>query len=312
MMFLKREEVIKRYSNIKWISPYDSIFAMSDGEYIEVHEFHARGKCIGGSAWEIYHYPRVSNLIIEAKREGARNIFILKTGKTNLNLIPGIAGAGIEEVLLRDDREIEITYAGLAGGGIAATICRGMAHGVIGIEIIQEGGGEKLGKAKLILERYEKLVIGIDDTDSSEKGATWALANEIGYEVERKGLGYYLMHVITQLYPKNPYKTTNCVSISLTFATKNPDEVVRFVKKELKEKTFSEETGMAVYSKITIPNKLKDFAKKAKNGIVEIDEAIEVAKDSDIKLIKITGERGFIGAVASIAYSNNPDEGVRI
>ena len=310
MVLMSREEVLKKYGGVEWISPYERIIAMHDGSYVEIHEFHARGKCVGGAAWETYHYPRVSNLVLKARREGARNIFVLKKGETTLKLVPGIAGAGIEKVEVGEN--VEVTYAGLAGGGIAATVCRGMAENVLGIEILEEGGGEKLGKAKLVLPAMEKVVIGVDDTDSKEGGATWALVNEIAYKIEKENLGYYLLHTITQLYTKNPYKTTNCVSISVTFATQNSEKLVKMFENELKKSTFSDETAMAVYKKILVSEELLKFGEKVKREMVEIEEAEDVAKRNNVELIEITGRRGVIGALAAVAYSDSPDEAVRV
>ncbi len=308
MSYLSKEELLKKFGGIAWISPYERVVAMTDGELVELHEFHARNRCYGGAAWEVYHYKRVSDLILKARREGARNIFVIKPGKADLKLIPGIAGAGIEEVIV--DADIEIIYSGLAGAGIAATVCRGLAKDVEGIEIIEVGGGGKLGKAKIRLKAYEKVVIGVDDTDSKEGGATWSLMNEIAYKIEEKGLGHYLMHTITQLYTKTPEKTTNCVSISVTFATDDKERLVREFERELKENTMSDETAMAVYNKIKIPEELIEYGKAVKSRIVELDEAYEIAKKLGIKPVIITGERGLIGAIAALAFSDSPDEAV--
>ncbi len=308
MSYLSKNDLLKKFGDIRWISPYERVIAMTDGNLIELHEFHARGKCYGGAAWEVYHYQRVSPLILSARREGARNIFVIKPGKAELKLIPGIAGAGIEEVVI--NKEIEITYSGLAGAGIAATVCRGLADGVEGIEIIQVGGGGKLGKAKIKLKPYRKVVIGVDDTDSYDGGATWSLVNEIAYKLETKGLGYYLMHTITQLYTKTPEKTTNCVSISVTFATENEGKLVKAFEKELKENTLSDETAMAVFRRIDIPEDLREYGKNVKSRIVKIEEAYEIAERLGIETIKITGERGIIGAIAALAFSNSPDDAV--
>lgn len=283
---------------------------MTDGEFVELHEFHARDRCYGGASWEVFHYPRVSDLVINARREGARNIFVLRPGKTELKLIPGIAGAGIEEVKLTD--RIEITYAGLAGGGIAATVCRGLADDVDGIEILELGGGAKLGKAKIRLKKYSKVIIGVDDTDNKEKGATWALVNEIAFKLEKAGYGHYLLHTITQLYTKNPAKTTNCVSISVTFATERPEELVGAFRKELERTTLSDNTGMVAYRKILIPEKLRKYGEKVKSQIVELEEAKRIAEELGIETFVITGERGLIGAVAALAFSNSPEEAVKI
>ncbi|MBE8539118.1 methanogenesis marker protein 11 [Geoglobus acetivorans] len=311
MNLLSKNELMKKYGEIPWISPYRKLVAMTDGEFIELHEYHARGKCIGGAAWETYHYPRVSDLIISARREGARNIFVLKKGETKLKLIPGIAGAGIESATIKKD-SIEITYSGLAGGGIAATVCRGLAEGVDGIEIINLGGGAELGRAKIRLKPHRKVVIGIDDTDSREGGATWALANEIAHAIEKKGLGHYLSHAIVQLYTKTPEKTTNCVSIAVTFATESKEKLVSEFATRLRETTLSDETAMAVWDRVLIPDELKRYAKDAKSRVVQIEEAMKVAERLGIQVVEITGERGVIGAMASLGFADNPDEAVMV
>ena len=311
MRYLSKDELIEKYGDIPWISPYERVIAMTDGELIELHEFHARGKCNGGAAWEVYHYPRVSDLVLSARREGARNVFVLKQGSTTLNLIPGIAGAGIESARVAESG-IEVTYAGLAGGGIAATVCRGLAEGVDGIEILSLGGGSELGRARIKLKPYEKVVIGVDDTDSKEGGATWALMNEIAHKLEQEGLGHYLSHTIVQLYTKTPEKTTNCVSVSVVFATENSNKLVKEFKRLLKDNTFSEETAMAVYRKISVPQGLVDYAVQTKKRIVSLDEAQAAAEKYGVELIEVTGERGVIGALASIAFSGDPDKAVEV
>ncbi|MCP8310411.1 MAG: DUF1743 domain-containing protein [Candidatus Methylarchaceae archaeon HK01M] len=310
---LTRKELLAKYLDLKWVSPYKKIIAMADREagVVEVHEFHARSKCIGGAAWEIYHYPLGSNLVLKARREGARNIFTIRIGETKLNLEPGLRGAGIESVDFTQD-EIRITYAGLAGGGIAATVCRGLAEGVKGVEIFERGGGSKLGKATLVLPLLNKVTIGVDDTDTKETGATWGLVNEIAYDLEQNNLGDYINHVITQLYPKNPYKTTNCVSIAASFAVRPDlaDDLVAEFESSLRRFTLSDNTGMVIYRKCEVPASLVDYGKRAKTMLLSLDETKEVAKAHSIELKKITGERGLIGALASIAYSNDPDEAV--
>lgn len=309
--FMSKEQLAEKYGKIPWISPYEKVIAMTDGEFIELHEFHARGKCIGGSAWETYHYPRVSDLVVSGRREGARNIFVLKRGRSELNLIPGIAGAGIESAEIKNDF-IEITYAGLAGGGIAATVCRGLAEGVDGIEILSLGGGSELGKAKIKLKKYSKVVIGVDDTDSSEGGATWSLVNEIGYMIEKKKIAHYLSHSIVQLYTKTPGKTTNCVSISAVFATDNAERLISKFKEMLEKNTYSNETAMAVFTRIMPDDRLIGYARNVKSRVVSVDEAYKTAEKCGVHLIPVTGKRGVIGALASIPFANEHDEAVKV
>lgn len=309
-----KKDLKNRYKKTSWISPYKKILALTDDttEHVELHEYHARNRCIGGSAWEVYHYSRVSPLIMIARREGARNIFIAKSGECKLNLVPGVASAGLEKIEVLE-REVKLTYMGLAGGGIAATICRGMAEGVKGIEIYEEGGGNKVGRATLLLPRQRKIVIGVDDTDQPSSGATWSLINEISYDLEKEGFGDYIGHTIVQLYTKNPYKTTNGVSIAVTFAVKNGDEnrLVKVFTSNLKRKTLSENTGVAVMKKILPSDDLQLFTKKAKSRLVDIEEALYAAKEN-IELITFNGNRGLIGAVAALGIAHLPDEAVKV
>lgn len=313
MEVLEPSELKEKYGSVNWISPYQRIVAMTgDDGLIEVHEFHARGKCIGGSAWEIYHYPRVSSLVLSARREGPRNIFVLKKGECALSLIPGLAGAGIERVEVKGG-EAYITYAGLAGGGIAATVCRGLADGVKRIEIHERGGGSELGRSTLVLPLKRKLVFGVDDTDEPKRGATWSLVNEISNALDQEGVAEYLGHTITQLYTKNPVKTTNCVSIAATFAVEpgSVNLLRGLFTSRLKAATFSSHTGLAVYGNVQTGEGLKGYAVEAKSRLVELSEAERVAEREGVELTPVTGERGLIGALAAIGYADNPDEAVK-
>jgi len=73
-------ELRARFAQLPYITPYARIVALVDSEerLVELHEFHARGRCTGGAAWEVYHYARTSPLVLDARREGARNIFTLR------------------------------------------------------------------------------------------------------------------------------------------------------------------------------------------------------------------------------------------
>jgi methanogenesis imperfect marker protein 11 len=230
-----------------------------------------------------------------------------------LHLVPGIAGAGIEQACV-DGEEIKLTYAGLAGGGIAATICRGLASGVKRIEIKERGGGNQLGRATLILPLKHRLVVGIDDTDSPSGGATWSLSNELGNFLEKHGHADYLNHTIVQLYTGNPWKTTNGVSIALTFAVlpQKKEELIQIIKRQLRQNSQSSETAIALFEGIKPPDSIKVFALHAKTRIIEMEEAQTTARGENVSLVPVTGDRGIIGALAAIGYADEPDEAVKI
>jgi methanogenesis imperfect marker protein 11 len=311
---LTRDEIIEKIGERPWVSPYKRLVAVADekNHVIQLYEDHARGTCFGGAGWETYHYFRTSELVIDARRDGARNVFTIKVGKGKLNLIPSFAGAGIEEAEITED-EIRVTYAGLAGGGVAVALARGLAPGPKGVIIHSMGGGRQLGRATLIFPKMLKITVGVDDTDSAGEGATWGLCNEIGYEISEKMGGVeYLHHTIVQLYPKAPKKTTNCVSIALTFGVlpEVEEKFIEEIKRMFKDRTSSDETGMAIFRGIIIPEELKKYADEVRRRFVEIEETERVASNCNVELHEITGSGGLIGALAAIGYAERTDEAV--
>ncbi|OUJ18226.1 putative DNA-binding protein containing a Zn-ribbon domain [Methanonatronarchaeum thermophilum] len=314
-MEILKPEQIKELLDEAWVSPYERIIMCADEKngLVEITEDHARGTCYGGAAWEVRHYQETGSLVKDARREGARNVFTVGLGEGELELTPGIAAAGIESAKI-DENEIKVGYAGLAGAGVAVAMCRGLAEGVNRVEVHEQGGGGQLGRASLVVPKYEKITIGIDDTDTDEAGATWALSNEIGCILDELEWAHYLNHTIVQLYTKNPYRTQNGVSISITFAVEPgmKEKFVDEVVSQFKKYTSSNDTAIAVHDEIAIPKAVKKYTQKAKNQMVEIEEAEKIAKENDIDLISVTGEQGKIGALAAIGLSNDPDEAAKV
>ncbi len=292
-----------------WIAPYHKVLTMVEGDTVEILEYHP---CISGSQWMIYQYQHSSDIVIKAKRDGNRHTFLVKTGKSNLSLTPSLHAAGIEEVSLEGD-EVKVVHAGLAGAGVGAAMCRGMAEGVKRVELQDIGGGSKVGRATVVTPRMEKVVIGIDDTDTKDEGATWTLAHNVGAELARQGYEY-LDHVTVQLYPHNPDKTQNCVGIALVFAVKpgEKDELVQKVVELLKKGTLSDKTAIAVLNGITVPEKLRNYAEAAKKSMITVEKAEEVAAETGVKLVEVTGSRGKIGALAALGMYNDIEEAVKV
>lgn len=316
MEFMSRKELQRMLSRKAWASPHNKVVAVLDEKsgVVELIEDHARGTCFGGAAWSLYHYTKNSPCVFWSKREGARIFYKILPGPSEVSskLTPSYRPASIESVSVEGDK-IKILYSGLAGAGVAA-LTRAMAEGVEGAQIQDWGGGSRLGRAIITLPRKEKLIIGVDDTDRKDEGATWSLINEISHQLSIEMGVDYLEHSIVQLYPQNPFKTQNCVSISVSFAVL-PDQKSKLIesfKKRLEEATLSDETGMALMSGIMIDEHLMAFAKRAKSGMISLEEAEETASKCGVELIKIKGSRGLIGALAAIPYVESPDDAVKL
>lgn len=292
-----------------WVAPYQKVLTMVDGDMVEIVEYHP---CISGSQWMIYQYQRSSNIVLKARRDGNRHTFLVKVGKSDLSLKASLHAAGIEEVSVEGD-EVKVIHAGLAGAGVGAAMCRGMAEGVKRVELRDVGGGSKVGRATVVTPRLQKVVIGIDDTDTKEEGATWTLAHNVGVELVKRGY-QYLDHITVQLYPHNPNKTQNCVAIALVFAVE-PDEKDKLVKEVvelLKEDTLSDKTAIAVLEGIKVPKKLRSYAEAAKKSMIAVEEAEKVAESEGVELVEVTGNQGKIGALAALGVYNDIEEAVKV
>jgi methanogenesis imperfect marker protein 11 len=112
-----------------------------------------------------------------------------------------------------------VTYVGLGGGGVGAAGSRSRAGGLARAEADPCGGGKRAG-ATVWVPLRRRVLIGVDDTDTPEAGATWTLAHNIARAVESDD-DVYLSHTIVQLYPVS-FRTKNCVGIVVEFASRDP------------------------------------------------------------------------------------------
>ena len=307
MEILKPNELREKFTD-PWIAPYEKVLTMVDGDKVEIVEYHP---CISGSHWLLNQYRNNSELIDSAYRDGNKHVYKCHVGSAPLDLKASFNAAGIDEIVIDGD-EVKVTHAGLAGAGVGAGMCRGMGEGVKYIELIEVGGGSKAGKATVVTPKLEKVVIGVDDTDTKDAGATWTMAHNLG--VELAGEGYeYLDHIIVQLYPHNPHKTQNCVSIALTFAVEESkkEDLINRVIEILKRDTLSDKTAIAILEGLDIPEKLRQYAIATKTGMMDVETAESVAKELNIPLIAVSGEQGKVGALAALGLYDDVEEAVK-
>lgn len=307
MKILKPDELKEKF-NDPWIAPYEKVLTMVDGDKVEIVEFHP---CISGSHWLLNQYRNNSDLIDSAYRDGNKHVYSCHVGSAPLDLKASFNAAGIDEIEIEGD-EVKVTHSGLAGAGVGAGMCRGMGEGVKYVELLEVGGGSKQGKAIVVTPKLEKVIIGIDDTDTKDAGATWTMAHNLGVELKEEGFEY-LDHIIVQLYPHNPHKTQNCVSIALTFAVESErkEELIERVIEILKRDTLSDKTAIAILEGLEIPEKLRQYSIDTKSGMMDVETAEKVAEELDIPLIEVTGNQGKVGALAALGLYNDVEEAVK-
>ena len=179
-----------------YVIHYPKIVAVADetGMNVELIEFF---DCIGGAMWSGHHYAQ-SPIVTKVRCVGSTMRYLLKTGSADLLLEGSRFPAGISACII-DGAEIAITYIGMGGGGVGAAACRTDAAGVLRSRSDPAGGGKVAG-AIIWLPRMQRVLIGVDDTDTPEEGATWTLVHNISRAVEDEH-SVYLSHTIVQLFP---------------------------------------------------------------------------------------------------------------
>jgi len=282
---------------------YKQIHAVVDQEEKHV-ELMERSRCYGGSAWARYHYSR-GPLVLSSRNLGEWFRYMIKPGKADLDLVSSKRSAGIESVQVQG-QEVEVTYAGLGGGGVGATLSRAKADDVLRYSVTECGGG-RVARGTIVLPRRERVIIGVDDTDSKTLGATWSLIHNIASNVDRPE-ARYISHSLVQLFPV-PTKTQNCVSTVVEFdcLPGKAEGMLSDFKALLRKYTVSEQTGMAVFRDFD-PSELLHFGRRCKMERVQYEDALEAARVAGVQIL-LNGQ-GLIGAVAALPFCAMPDESI--
>ncbi|MFZ2535040.1 methanogenesis marker protein 11 [Methanothrix sp.] len=286
-----------------YVVVYKQIHAVVDDDAKRV-ELLERSSCYGGSAWARYHYSR-GPLVISSCNQGEWFRYMLNPGNVDLDLVSSKRSAGIESVKVSGS-EVEVTYAGLGGGGVGATLSRARAEDVLRYDATECGGG-RVARGTIVLPRRERMIIGVDDTDSKTVGATWSLIHNIAQKVDRPE-ARYISHSLVQLFPV-PTKTQNCVSTVVEFACLpgRGEGMLGDFRALLQKYTVSEQTGMAVFRDFD-PSELLAFGLRCKRERVSYEDAVKVAQEAGVQII-MKGQ-GLIGAIAALPFNARPDESI--
>ena len=262
-------------------------------------------KCItrGPIEWDIVNRKRSGGVLTDIRSDGLTIVMDTKIGDVPLNFGPvsaDLGGQGIKSLRVVGDR-VHTKWAGLAGATVGIGACIPGSPDVI--ETIYPDdfriGGAHVAEVEIVTPKMVRIIIGVDDTDTKEKGASWVATMKFGNECP---IGRFLEHKIIQLNPKVPSKTTNCCSTAVSFAVKEEDipKIIEFAKRFFTENSYSKDTVMTVFVGLKIPKALEKFGWDAKSIIFTEKDAIAAAKKSGVEVIELTGKKGIIGAVAAI------------
>jgi methanogenesis imperfect marker protein 11 len=278
----------------------------SSGRAEIIEQCRARGTI----EWDAMNRRRAGGAVTGCVVEGTAMVISANLGTYLINFGAAsgdIGGQALESVKVTGD-EVITTWAGIAGAGVGIAACLPQAPGVIRAEYPTEDdlkvGGARTNRVRIVSPRYEKVCIGIDDTDTKTEGATWVMALKCAEACRIDGVEFLNMRLV-QLNPAVPHKTTNCVGSALNFAAR-PDAIdglLDFIRTFVENNTFSNDTGIAYHRGIGFPSDSPAFA-AVKTEIITLAQAENTAKALGIVFIDNNGRKGRIGALGAVLWGN--------
>src|SRR5208337_3855942 len=151
------------------------------------------------------------------------------------------------------------------------------------------------------------VTIGIDDTDSREGGATFALALALlSYVSRQKGVIPISHHVVMlnpDVYSKTAGNSASYIEIAVTpdSFTRLPEKIRRFIADE----SLSNEWGIAIRTGLGLPEGLRDYGRMVRQQVIGRATAEATAERFGIVMY---GGNGVIGALGAVALAGLPNE----
>lgn len=155
-------------------------------------------------------------------------------------------------------------------------------------------------------------LIGIDDTDNKESRGTGFNARQLAAALENDRLGHVKGITRHQLFvhPDIPYTSQNS-SACLDVDIDSFDEIKMFCRNFMLQIGASgSDVGLCIAKQINISNEIVKWGLNAKSVVLNMDKAIEVAKNNEIYLEGLTGTYdGIIGALAAVGLRTGGNDG---
>ncbi|MCL2318317.1 MAG: DUF1743 domain-containing protein [Methanomassiliicoccaceae archaeon] len=262
-------------------------------------------KCIskGPGEWDVVNRKRAGGVIERIRMDGQTLIMDVLIGERPLLFGPvseHVGGQGLASLKVEGDR-VRTTWYGIAGATVGIGACIPQCPDVIQTEYPDDFkiGGAHKAHVDIITPKTVRVIVGIDDTDTKEKGASWVTTLKMGSTCP---IGSFIEHRIIQLNPEVPNKTTNCCSTAVSFAVREEEipALIEFCRDFVRKESYSAESVMTVFKGLSIPESLKEYGLRAKTEILTESDAVKAAAENGIQVINITGKGGIIGAVAAI------------
>lgn len=299
----KRGRTPARYAAISALpsSTCKRIFTTVDGNQVGIFHDCMSGAC---AAFCGFHHTLAGGVITRAERDGTllREYALIGMKKTPVGLAP-LSAVGVCGVEIVGDTIIQHIQC-IGGPAYSLTDMMARAEGVIRVEPHLEG---RVVKGKIVTRALSHVTIGIDDTDSKDGGATFALAFALLNHISRIEGALPISHHVVMLNPDVVEKTAgNSASyIELAAPPGSINSILETVQRFIADETFSPNWGIAVRTGLCVPRGLRVYGNDTRNRILIREDAQMIAQRYGVQL---EGGNGIIGALGAVALAGLPHE----
>jgi hypothetical protein len=270
------------------------IFTTLDGESAEIYH-----ECLsaGNAAFCEFHHRRAGGVLSRVSRDGTllRERASLGSREAPIGLFPdpsvGVTG------LRRDGEDLVQSIRCVGGPAYSLTDMMARAEGVRDVKIGRSGA---FVEGEVTTRAMRFLAIGIDDTDTPDGGATFALALALHQHLSTLEGVMPIGHHVVMLNPALLERTAGNSASFIELAAEPAlcgqirEHSLRFVSDE----ALSPEWGIAIKQGFTVPRGLRHFGNRVRTGRVTREEAEDIARKHGIFT---GGGRGIVGAVAAVS-----------
>jgi hypothetical protein len=277
------------------------LFTTVEDERVEIYHDCMSGGC---AAFCGFHHALAGGVIASVVRDGTLLRECARTGKQEIEVgpppLPAVGVNGIEQ----EGGYIIQHIRSIGGPAYSLSDMMALADGVCKVEIHHTGSSVE---GKVWTRALSHVTIGIDDTDTKEGGATFALALALLMHLASfKGV-LPIAHHVVMLNPAI-YRKTAGNSASFIELAVEPDKcagVIGRSKKFVAGESLSPDWGMAVRQGFVIPPGLREYGRIVRTEVVTRPVAEATAERFGVEL---HGGNGVIGALGAVALSRLPQD----
>jgi hypothetical protein len=299
----KRGRSAARYAAISAMpaSTCRRIFTTVDGEHVEIFHDCMSGAC---AAFCGFHHMLAGGALTRVERDGT---LLRECGRVGCHAITiglsPLAAVGVAGIEHAGDFIVQHIRC-IGGPAYSLTDMMARAEGVTRVEPSHTGN---LVEGRVWTRALTHVTIGIDDTDSKEGGATFALALALLTHVTRiKGV-LPISHHVVMLNQNVPDKTAgNSASyIEVAAPPAHIELLIEKTRRFVADEALSPNWGIAIRTGICMPPGLREYGRLVREEITSLAVAQATAERFGITL---AGGNGIIGALGAVALARLPHE----